>query len=485
MRALRGWWQRLRTWVAGKDRDTDLQQELESLLQMHMDGHLSAGMNREEARRCALIQLGGAEQLRQVVRDHRGLPSLETQVRDVKYAIRGLVRTPGFSVMAVLVMALGIGASVALFTVVRSVVLRPLPFANPDRLVAIYSHDEHAQPAAGSLTAPGDFYDWQQSSHGYQQMAFWRWSGYNMSGSAGELPEFLNAGACSWNLFAALGIRPAIGRSFTPDDDQAGGGSTVILSWGLFERRFNADPGILGKAIRLIRQTYTVIGVMPNWFQFPDPKIQLWVPWQLDVPADAVLNHYNHILHVVARLKPGVSAPAAIQEVSAVEHQLYTRYRGTGPMEQDAIAKPLLEDVVGDVKTPLYVLLAAVICLLLIACLNLSNLLVARSAARRREMAIRRALGSSRLSLIQQQLTQSLLICLTGGALGLLLAVGATEWLIRHWTGLPRGNDVHPDALAIGFALGITLLAGILAGLLPGISSTGGTIVEVREVHGG
>ena len=481
MRTLRGWWQGLRAWVADRNRDRDLREELESVVQMHMDDHLRAGIRREEACRLALIELGGVEQVRQAVRDRRGWPSFEALARDAKYALRALVRTPGFSAMAVLVMALGIGASVALFTVVRSVVLRPLPFAHPDRLVALYSHDDRSQPNAGNLTAPGDFYDWQKSSHGYQQMAIWRWTGYNMSGSGGELPEFLNAGTCSWNLFATLGVTPALGRSFTPDDDQAGAGSTVMLSWSFFERRFNGDAGILGKAIRLNSRVYTVVGVLPDSFQYPDPKIQLWVPWRIDVPADQALTHYNHIFHVVARLKAGASASASFQEVSAVERQLYFRYRGTGPMEQDAIGRPLLEDVVGDVKTPLYVLLAAVVCLLSIACLNLSNLLVARSAARRREMAIRSALGSSRLSLIRQQLTESLLICLTGGALGLLLSMGATEWLIRHWTELPRGYDVHPDGLAIGFALGITLLAGVLAGLLPGISSTAGTILAALQ----
>ena len=481
MRTPRGLWQALRAWVAGGDRNSDLGEELESVVQMHMDNHLGEGMKREEARRQALIELGGIEQVRQAVRDHCGLPSLEGMVRDVKYALRALVRTPGFSIVAVAVMALGIGASVALFTVVRSVVLRPLPFADPDRLVALYSHDNRSRPESGNLTAPGDFSDWQRSSHGYQQMAIWRWSGYNMSGSGGELPEFLNAGTCSWNLFATLGVSPALGRSFTRDDDQAGAGSTVILSWSFFERRFNGDPGILGKAIRLNSRMYTVIGVLPESFRYPDPKIQLWVPWQIDAPADAVLTHYNHIFHVVARLKAGTSASAALQEVSAVEHQLYIRYRGTGPMEQDVIARPLLEDVVGDVKMPLYVLLGAVFCLLSIACLNLSNLLVARSAARRREMAIRSALGSSRMSLIRQQLTQSLLICLSGGALGVLLSLAATEWLVRHWTELPRGYDVHPDAPAIGFALGITLLAGVLAGLLPGISSTGGTILAALQ----
>jgi predicted permease len=481
MRTLGGWWKRLRAWVADGNRDRDLGEELESVVQMHTDENLRSGMTREEARRRALIEVGGVEQVRQATRDGRSFPWLEGVARDANYAMRALRRTPGFSVVAILVMAIGIGASVALFTVVRSVLLRPLPFPQSDRLVALYSQDDRSKPDLENNVASGDFYDWQKASHGYEQMAIWRWTGYNMSASGGELPEFLNAGTCSWNLFATLGVSPAVGRSFTRDDDHLGAASTVILSWNFFERRFNGDPGILGKTIRLNGRIYTIIGVLPAWFQHPDPKIQLWVPWQIGESPDAILSHYIHIGHVVARLSASSSGAAALQEISAVEYGLYTRLRGSGPMEQGVIAKPLLEDIVGDVKSPLCVLLAAVVCLLLIACLNLSNLLVARSATRRREMAIRSALGSRRLSLIRQQLTESLLICLLGGALGLLLSMGATQWLIRHWTELPRGYDVHPDALALGFSLGITLVAGVLAGLLPAISSTSGAILSALQ----
>lgn len=477
MRTWRGWGKRLRVWVADATRERQLADELESIVEMHIDECLRSGMTRDEARRRALIEVGGLEQVRQAVRDDRGFPWLEDWARDTKYAMRTLWRTPGFSAVAILVMAIGIGASVALFTVVRSVLLRPLPFPHPDRLVALYSQDDRSKPDSENNVSSGDFYDWQKAAHGYEQMAIWRWSGFNMSGNTGELPEFLNAGTCSWNLFATLGAGPALGRLFTPNDDHIGAGSTVILSWDFFERRFNGDPAILGRTIRLNSRTYTVIGVLPAWFRFPDPKIQLWVPWQVGESRDAVSSHYIHIGHVVARLRASASRSAALDEISALEYGLYTQLRGTGPMEQGVIAKPLLEDMVGDVKQPLFVLMAAVVCLLLIACLNLSNLLVARSAARRREMAIRSALGSGRLSLIRQQLTESVLICLIGGALGLLLAAGATEWLIRHWTELPRGYEVHPDGMAMGFALAITLLAGNLAALVPALSSTGATVL--------
>ncbi|HEV2133912.1 MAG TPA: ABC transporter permease [Terracidiphilus sp.] len=278
MRTWRGWGKRLRAWVADATRDRELGEELESVVQMHTEENLRAGMTQEEARRRALIEVGGMEQVRQAVRDGRGFPWLEGWARDAKYAMRTLCRTPGFSAVAMVVMAIGIGASVALFTVVRSVLLRPLPFPHSNRLVALYSQDDRSKPDSENNVSSGDFYDWQKASHGYEQMAIWRWSGYNMSGSAGELPEFLNAGTCSWNLFATLGASPALGRLFTRNDDHIGAGWTVILSWSFFARRFNADPAILGKTIRLNSRTYTIIGVLPAWFRFPDPKIQLWVP---------------------------------------------------------------------------------------------------------------------------------------------------------------------------------------------------------------
>jgi hypothetical protein len=181
---------------------------------------------------------------------------------------------------------------------------------------------------------------------------------------------------------------------FTQDDDHAGAGRTVVLSWSFFQRRFNGDAAILGKPIRLNNVNLTIVGVLPAWFEFPDSLIQLWVPWQVGESQNEVSSHYNHIAHVVARLREGASPSTAVQEISAVQYGLYTQLRGAGEMEQGVKSVPLLEDMVGDVRQPLYVLLAAVVCLLLIACLNLSNLLVARSAARRREMVIRSALGA-------------------------------------------------------------------------------------------
>lgn len=482
MRKLRELFMRLRALVGRRDSDQDdLTDELESVVQMHVEDNLRAGMTPEEARRHALIRLGGVEQVRQAVRDRSRLPLLEGLGRELKYATRSLWRTPGFATVSILIMAIGIGASVSLFTVVDSIVLRPLPFPQPDRLVAIHSLDDLSRPDLDNNTASGDFYEWQRSSRDFEQMSMWRITGYNMSANGGRFPEFLNAGACSWNLFSTLGVRPAVGRGFGPADDNPGAAPTTLLSWSFFERRFNGDPAVLGRAIRLNGEMYTVVGILPAWFQYPDPKIQLWVPWQIGVPSFALWSHYDHWAQVVARLKPGVYATAAIQEINAVQRQIYVRFNGTGPVEQGANVRPLLEDMVGDAKTPLYVLLAAVICLLLIACLNLSNLLVARSAARRRELAIRTALGSSRIALIRQQIMESMLICIVGGFVGLLFAAVGTHWLTSHWEGLPREYAVHPDSTVVVFALGITLLVGVLAGLLPAISASGSNVFTALQ----
>lgn len=478
MRRLRALWTRFRGLVGAARGEDDGSAELESHLQFHIDDNLRAGMAPAEARRQALISLGGLEQTRQAMRERRTLPSMEMLARELRHAGRALWKSPGFAAVSILVMGLGIGASVALFTVVRSVVLRPLPFPQPDRLLAIYGRDGHG----GNVVAPGDFRDWQKSAHGFESMAIWRWTGYNMAGDSGQLPEFLNAGTCAWNFFATLGVQPALGRSFTAADDRAGAPYTVLLSWSFFERRFHGDPSVLGRTIRLNAHVYTVVGVLPEWFLYPDSKIQLWVPWQIGVPVQDLDTHYFHIGYVVARLRSGVSATAAIAEVNAIQHQDFVRFNGSGPVVDGVIGKSLLEDEVGDVKTPLYVLMAAVVCLLLIASLNLSNLLVARAAARRREAAIRSALGSSRFGLIRQQVAESLLISGLGAGLGIVLAYGVTHWLTTRWAEMPRAQSVHPDGMVIAFVCAVTLATGLLAGLLPALSGTrSGLLAALQE----
>src|SRR5271166_5034102 len=231
MRKLRALWLRLRGIFGAERANGDFAAELESHVAMDIEDGVRAGLSREEARRRALIHLGGLEQAKIAHRERRGLPALEAVARDVAYGVRVLRKNPGFALISILMVAIGIGANAALFTVVRSVLLRPLPFADPDRLVMLYGQNDLKDPSPGNIVAAGDFYDWQKASHGFEQMAIWRWSGYNLSGDRNELPEMVSAGYGSWNLFSTLGVQPVLGRSFTAEDDRHGANRTVILNW--------------------------------------------------------------------------------------------------------------------------------------------------------------------------------------------------------------------------------------------------------------
>lgn len=469
----------MRWWQARK-RNAEIERELRSDLELEEQEQRERGLSAEEATYAARRAFGNETLLREQMREAWGWGWLENLRRDVRIGVRTLGRTPGFSTIAILVMALGIGANVALFTVVRAVLLDPLPFPQPNQLIALYGKSDTGK---GDIVATGDFYDWQRNAQSFQQMAIWRWTGYNMASSRDELPEFLQAGTCSWNLFATLGVSPALGRSFAAADDTDSASPAVMLTWSFFQRRFHGDPAILGKAIRLNAAPYTVIGVLPARFTYPDPKIQLWVPIHQGMPAIILRSHYSHTSHVIARLKPGVSRISATQEVSAIQHGIVTRFAGMGPVTSAVVSLPLAEDLVGDVKAPLSILMGAVSCMLLIGCLNLSNLLVARAVARRREIAMRAALGGSRARLIGQQLTESMLLCGAGGVLGLAFAGPAVHWLTTEWLNLPRANAIHLDGTVVAFAVGVTFLAGILSGVLPAMVYRGARIAEALQDH--
>jgi predicted permease len=337
-----------------------------------------------------------------VNRQWRGSALARNFGRDLKYATRTLARTPGFSLVAIAVMALCIGASTSLFTVVRSVLLRPLPFRDPDSLVMIrdcfrISETSNTFASCGTVS-PGDYFDWRSQTHGFQDMASWQSWGFNLSGEHGELPEAVAADGATWNLFSVLGVQPTFGRTFAESEDNLDG-NTVMLTWSIFERRFGGDPGIVGHQIHLDSKPFTVIGVLPASFRYPDAKVQVWVPYLAVTPAHAVHQHKRHMTRVIARIRPDVSLARVISEVSTLQHTLYLEH----PTESvsDAVSpQSLLDDLGRNVKQPLALLLCAVLCMLFIGCLNVSNLLVARGATRQHEVAIRTALGAQRLTLI-------------------------------------------------------------------------------------
>ena len=473
------WWQ---SWKGTAKRDADLERELLSDLELEEEEQRERGLSAEEAACAARRAFGNTTLIREQTRAAWSRVWLEQLVRDVKYGTRTLLRSPEFAIVSVLVMALGIGATTALFTMVRAVLLRPLPFHDSGKLVMLYEHYRQNKGGDGfNAVAPGDYRDWRSQTHGFEDMAAMRGYGGIFSGVHSELPEVAQSAGGSANLFPLLGVAPAFGRLFTEAEDQPKGEPVVLLTWSLFQRRFAGDPGIIGKQIHLDTIPTTVIGVLPSWFTYPDARIQYWMPYAQTFSESDYGIHDGHQSEVVARLKPDVSVEAATHEVSAVQYRIHLA-NASKPVAEEVWSRPMIDDLVRGVRTQLLVLLCAVGCMLLIACLNLSNLLVARAAAHRKEVAIRGSLGGSRLTLIREQMTESLLICVAGGGLGLLLSLASTHWLAANWRNLPRADSVHVDGWVFTFAAGLVVITGLLAGLVPAISSTGkGLLTALQE----
>ena len=462
-------------WWQIRKRDADLERELKSDLELEEEEQREHGLSPGEARRAALRAFGNPTLIREHTRAVWSWNWLENLLRDLRISIRTLLRSPGFSLIAVLVMALCIGAATSLFTVMRSVLLRPLPFHDPERLVMIYEHfrdpSMNVQQFNYNPVAPADFYDWRAQTHGFEDMAAWRYGQFNLTGERGELPELMSARGGSWNLFPLLGVEATIGRTFTESEDRPDG-NAVMLTWNLFERRFGGDQSIVGRQIHLDSKPYTVVGVLPKWFTYPDAKVQVWVPYASGLPPAILQHHDFHFSRVVARLRPDVSLASAFGQVQAVQYQLHLQNLNA-PVAEDVASRTLIQDLAQDVKKPLMILLWAVACMLLIGCLNVANLLVARSAARQREIAVRSALGAQRLTLIREQLVESLLVSIAGGVAGVLLSLAATKWLASTWRDLPSAQNIHTDGVVLAFACALVFASALLAGLLPAISSTG------------
>ena len=321
-----------------------------------------------------------------------------------------------------------------------------------------------------NIVAGGTFASWQAQAHSFEQMAIKQWMHYDLAGDGGQLPEVALAHTASWNLFPMLGVQPALGRFFSADDDRPEATATVVLTWGLWKRRYGGDPAILGKTILLDARPYTVIGILPAWFTYPDAKVQLWTPLYHEKSRELMELHEAHNFDVIGLLKPGVTIQQATAELDTIQAAIRKEHP-VGPINDAANIRPILDADVHELKTGLYTLLAATGCLLLIACINVANLLVARAATRRRETAIRTALGGSRARLIREQIIESLLLSCAGGAFGFLFASGILRWLIHTRNDIPRAESIHIDGVVILFATGVMLACGFLAGLIPALAS--------------
>jgi putative ABC transport system permease protein len=461
------WWQL-------KNRNADLERELASDLELEEQEQRENGRSAEDAHYAALRAFGNPTLIREHTRAVWTWIWLENLLRDFRISVRTLFRSPGFSLIAIVVMALCIGAATSLFTVVRSVLLKPLPFRDPASLVMVYEH--FRDPAINAVeynyntVSPADYYDWRAQTHGFEDMAAWRYAQFNMTGERGDLPEIVSARGATWNLFPLLGVQPALGRTFTESEDRPDG-AAAMLTWNIFERRFGGDASIIGRQIHLDGKPYTVVGVLPKDFAYPDAKVEVWVPFQAGLPPELLTHHDYHFLRVVARLRPNVSLASALSQVKAVQYQLHMQNLHA-PVAEDVAPKTLTQDLSHDVTKPLTILLCAVACMLLIGCLNVANLLVARSATRQKEITIRSALGAQRITLIRGQMIESLLVAIAGGIAGVLLSLAATKWLVATWKNLPSAQSIHVDGTVLAVACALVFAAALLSGLLPAISST-------------
>src|SRR3984957_1366841 len=457
----------MKWWKIGK-RDADLERELQSDLELEEEEQRERGAAPEEARYAALRAFGNPSLISEQTREVWSWDRLGTLLRDLRISIRTLARQPGFSAVAVLVVAVGMGATVSLFTVVWSVLLKPLPFDHPQQLVRLYESSERF-PA--NVVAPGIYGEWKRESRSFSDLALYQpWPQYNLS-DRGALPEQVRATIFSWDLFATLGVQPRIGRSFTAEDDQPSANGTVILSWSLWKRRFGGDSSVIGRKINLDAKPYIVIGVMPRWFAFPEQKVQIFLPVYHERTPEQMAQIDNHGFVVIGRLTPGVSREQATQDVSAIVRRIHDAHLDRPFMSSGAGIRPLIDYLVRNVKPALYMLLAATGCMLLSACLNVANLLTARSAARAREIAVRKVLGGGRFRLLRAQLIETLVLFSVGGAAGLALAYAALRWLVTTQSDMVRVESIGIDAVVVATVAGLVLICALLAGLIPVLAS--------------
>jgi putative ABC transport system permease protein len=464
MRQLRAWLLRIGELFRRDRRERDLAAELESHLQLHIEDNLRAGMTAAQARREALMKLGGVEQTKENYREQRGVPLVETFLQDLRYAFRMLSKSPGFTIVAVLTLALGIGANTAIFSVVNGVLLKPLPYRQPDRLVSLFLHGRGLDRG---VMGAADFLALNQRQKAFEQVAAFSPSSIGFTLTGFGSPQMIPGTSVTSDFFSVLGAQPFMGRAFLPEEGRPGGNLSVVVSHHFWEQFLHADPAAVGGSIRLGSKSYTVIGVLPLDFHFGSHN-ELWPILQLQ-PANQRPPYW---LSTVGRLKPGISETQAAADASLIAKQVREQF----PLSDDTstVVVPLKDLMVGDTSEALLILLVAVGFVLLIAIVNVANLHLSRSASRIREFAIRSALGAGRRRLISQLLTESLVLAVFGGLLGLAVAYGGVRAILALSPDvLPRMEEITVDGRVLAFTALIAVMTGIVFGLVPAMRSSG------------
>ena len=442
--------------------EAELDDELRFHLEKEIEQNVSRGMSLEEARRAALLDFGGVEMIKEECRDVRGVRPLKDLWQDLRYAARVLLKRPGFTLVAVATLALGVGATSAIFSVVNSVLLRPLPYKDSDRLVQVWETNLKRGWTRDTIS-PLNFEDWRTQNHSFEAVSAYEYEGMVLS-EGGE-PERLGGIFASSDFFRVLGVEPALGRGFLPGEDGPGGPRVAVVSSRLWQRRLGGSADAVGRPITLNGEAHTVVGVMPPSFGFPSRSIDLWVP-SLDLGRP----RSDHFMYAVARLKPALTLETAQGDIDGVARRLAEQYPDTNENGGVALV-PLHEEVAGKARHSLLLMLGAGAMLLLIACVNVANLLLARASGRQKEIALRSALGAGRWRIVRQLLTESVMLGLLGGGLGILLSVWAVRLMVTaSGGGIPRSQEVVVDATALIFTLAASLLTGLLFGLAPALN---------------
>jgi predicted permease len=471
METLRALINRCRSLLQPRKLDADLDEELRSHIGFAIEENLKRGMSAKQARIAALRGFGGMTQVRETYRSQRGVPFFEMLGQDMRFALRQLLKSPAFACTAILTLALGIGANTAIFSVVKAVLLAPLPYKDSSRIVAVWT----ANPANGGDILPstaGDFAIWKQRSQVFEDLGPSYDNERTLTGQGA--PQLLRGYEVSANYLRILGVQPRLGRLYTDQEDTVGGPPVALLSDHLWRITFQSDPNIVGKAITLDGNPFTVLGVMPRGFDYP-AGVELWTPAAI---APSSFDDFKRpFVRILGRLRPGVSVEQAQKTLNALEAQIASIHPDTDTGNR-VVLVPLREQLDGDIRKPLLILMGAVGLVLLIACANTAGLALARDAERQKEIAVRLALGATRLRLVRQFVTESLLLAAVGGGAGLLLAIAGSRWLLALFPNdvanlnIPAVTSIPIDRGVLLFALVVTLLTAFLFGIFPVLRAT-------------